>query len=197
MTNSTSRMYADVGRVIESGLVHSATELCTSHCDLSADTLQLRLGGSAGIAVLGDPRGEVGHVFQMDRLSKPLRVSGTTTLPGYRPLLYIDPEAIQRDFADAVFRGEYAVESVASIEEVDDRVEVAVIVINLSEAADPNPAWEKLTRRWPSAPVVVVLSSEAAVERDREALWVLGPASIVVNPLAPGALRNAVAAALS
>jgi hypothetical protein len=45
--------------------------------------------------------------------------------------------------------------------------------------------------------VVVVLSSEAAVGLDREALWVLGPASIVVNPLAPGALRNAVAAALS
>jgi hypothetical protein len=133
----------------------------------------------------------------MDRLSKPVRMSGMTTLPGYRPLLYVDPEATQRDFADAVFRGEYAVESVASIEEVDDRVEVAVIVINLSDAADPNPAWEKLTHRWPSAPVVVVLSSEAAVGLDREALWVLGPASIVVNPLAPGALRNAVAAALS
>jgi hypothetical protein len=133
----------------------------------------------------------------MDLLSKPVRVSGMTTLPGYRPLLYIDPEATQRDFADAVFRGEYAVESAASIEEADDRVEVAVIVINLSDAADPNPAWEKLTHRWPSVPVVVVLSPEAAVERDREALWALGPASIVVNPLAPGALRHAVTVALS
>jgi DNA-binding response OmpR family regulator len=133
----------------------------------------------------------------MDSPSKPARVYDMNTLPGYLPLLYVDPEATQRDFADAVFRGEYAVESAASIEEVDDRVEVAVIVINLSDAADPNPAWEKLTHRWPSVPVVVVLSSEAASERDREALWALGPASIVVNPLAPGALRHAVAAALS
>ncbi len=47
-----------------------------------------------------------------------------------------------------------------------------------------------------NVPVVVVLSADAAIERDREVLWALGPA-IVVNPLAPGALRRAVAAALS
>jgi DNA-binding response OmpR family regulator len=112
-------------------------------------------------------------------------------------LLYVDADATQRDFAAAVFRGEYVVESGASIEELHDRADAAVILINLSDAADPNLVWQKLTNRWPSVPVVVVLSADAAIERDREVLWALGPASIVVNPLAPGALRRAVAAALS
>ena len=123
-------------------------------------------------------------------------MSGVNTPPD-PPLLYVAADATQRDFADAVFRGEYVVESGASIEDLHDRDDAAVILINLSDAADLNLVWQKLTNRWPSVPVVVVLSADAAIERDREVLWALGPASIVVNPLAPGALRRAVAAALS
>ena len=184
------------GRVNESGLVRIAMELCTSHRHPSADTLQWRFGGFSGPCRPGRPSEEVGHVAHADCLSEPVRVSGVNTPPD-PPLLYVDPDATQRDFADAVFRGEYVVESGASIEDLHDRADAAVILINLSDAADPNLVWQKLTNRWPSVPVVVVLSADAAIERDREVLWALGPASIVVNPLAPGALRRAVAAALS
>jgi hypothetical protein len=44
---------------------------------------------------------------------------------------------------------------------------------------------------------VVVLTKKAAIKQDREALWALGPASIVVNPYSPDALRRGVVAALS
>ncbi len=71
-------------------------------------------------------------------------------------------------------------------------------VINLSDAADPKPVWDQLTHQWPTVPVVVVvLTTGASADQDREALWALGPASVVVNPFSPDAMRRGVVVALS
>ena len=119
------------------------------------------------------------------------------TVPGYPLLLYVDSDAALRRLADATFRGEYIVEAVASVEEMHDGIEPAVAVINLSDETDPRPVWDRLTGRWPMVPAVVVLTTEAAIEKDREAFWALDPASIVVNPFSPDAMRRGVTAALS
>jgi hypothetical protein len=39
------------------------------------------------------------------------------------------------------------VEAVASVEEIYDGIEPAVAVINLSDETDPQPVWDRLTRR--------------------------------------------------
>ena len=88
-------------------------------------------------------------------------------------------------------------EAVASVEDMDDRMEPAVAIINLSDTTDPQPIWDRLCRQWPTVPAMMVLTTEAAIEQDREALWALGPASIVVNPFSPDAMRRGVAAALA
>ncbi len=116
---------------------------------------------------------------------------------GYPLLLYVDSDPALRRLADATFRDEYVVESVASIEDMADGIDPAVVVINLSDTADPKPVWDQLTNRWPTVPAVVVLTPEAAADQDHEALWELGPAAIVVNPFSPDAMRRGVAAALS
>jgi hypothetical protein len=116
---------------------------------------------------------------------------------GHPLLVYVDPDPALRRFAVTTFRGEYIVESVATVEEIHSVIEPAVAIINLSDATDPQPVWDRLTGRWPSAPAVVVLTKKAAIKQDREALWALGPASIVVNPYSPDALRRGVVAALS
>ncbi len=116
---------------------------------------------------------------------------------GHPVLAYVDADPALRRFADTTFRGEYIVEAVASVEDMDDRIEPTVAIINLSDTTDPQPIWDQLCRQWPSVPAVMVLTTEAAIERDREALWALGPASIVVNPFSADALRRGVAAALA
>ena len=116
---------------------------------------------------------------------------------GHPLLVYIDADAALRRFALTTFRDEYTVESVATVDDVHSVIEPAVAIINLSDAADPQTVWDRLTGRWPSAPAVVVLTKQAAIKRDREALWALEPASIVVNPYSPDALRRGVVAALS
>lgn len=133
----------------------------------------------------------------MAHVPEPAPTSGPTRS---RPsaMLYIDPDPTRRHLVDAILRGDYVVEPVASMEDLhDDDMELAVIVINLSTATDPKSTWEELRRRWPTVPVVVALSADALAERDHEALWALGPACIAVNPFAPGALRRAVDTALS
>lgn len=117
--------------------------------------------------------------------------------PLYRTLVYVDPDEQQRQFADAVLRGDFAVESAASIEDLGASIEAAVVVVNLSEVSDPASIWDTLTERWPSIPVVVVLTPESRTGLDRKDVWTMGAASIVVNPLASGALRGAVSAAVS
>ncbi len=116
---------------------------------------------------------------------------------GYPLLLYVDSDPALRRLADATFHNEYIVESVASVEDTGGDIEPAVVVINLSHVADPRPVWDQLTYLWPTVPAVVVLTTEAAADQDQEALWELGPASIVVNPFSPDAMRRGVAAALS
>ncbi len=116
---------------------------------------------------------------------------------GYPLLLYVDSDPGLRRLADAIFHDEYLVESAASVEAMSADIEPAVVVINLSDVADPKPIWARLRHRWPTVPTVVVLTTEAAAEQDHEALWALGPASIVVNPFSPEAMRRGVAAALS
>ncbi len=116
---------------------------------------------------------------------------------GHPLLVYVDADAALRRFAVTTFRDEYIVESVATVEEIHSVIEPAVAIINLSDATDLQPVWDGLTGRWPSVPAVVVLTKEAAIKRDREALWALGPASIVVNPYSPEAMRRGVVAALS
>ncbi len=116
---------------------------------------------------------------------------------GYPHLVYVDSDPAMRRLADATFRGEYIVEAVASVEEMHDDIEPAVAVINLSDETDPQPVWDRLTGRWPTVPAVVVLTTEAAIEKDREVFWALDPASIVVNPFSPDAMRRGVTAALS
>jgi len=81
---------------------------------------------------------------------------------GYPLLLYVDLDPALRRLADATFRDEYVVESVASVEDMGGDIEFAVAVINLSHAADPKPVWDQLTHRWPTVPVVMVLTPEAA-----------------------------------
>ncbi len=119
------------------------------------------------------------------------------TVPGYPILLYVDSDPVLRRSADATFRGEYIVEAVASVEEVQDGIEPAVAVINLSDETNPQPVWDRLTERWPMVPAVVVLTTEAAIEKDRETFWALDPASMVVNPFSRDAMRRGVTAALS
>ena len=119
------------------------------------------------------------------------------TRTGYPLLVYVDSDPALRRLADATFGDEYIVESVASVEDLGGEIEPAVAVINLSDAADPRPVWDQLTHRWPTVPTVVVLTTEASADQDREALWALGPASIVVNPFSPDAMRRGVAVALS
>ncbi len=119
------------------------------------------------------------------------------TVPGHRQLVYVDSDPVLRRLADATFRGEYIVESAASVEDLDDRIEPEVAMINLSDTAYPQPIWDSFCQQWPTVPVVIVLTTEAAAERDREALWALGPASMVVNPFSPDAMPRGVAAALS
>ncbi len=119
------------------------------------------------------------------------------TVPGYPLLLYVDTDPAMRRLADATFRGEYIVEAVASVEEMHDGIEPAVVVINLSDETDPQPVWDRLKGRWPTVPTVVVLTTEAGIEKAREALWALDPSSIVVNPFAPDAMRRGVTVALS
>ena len=116
---------------------------------------------------------------------------------GHPLLVYVDPDAPLRRHVKAIFRGAYVVESVATVEDLHYVMEPAVAIINLSDATDPQPVWDRLTGRWPSAPAVVVLTKEASIKRDRKALWALKPASIVVNPYAPDALRRGVVVALS
>jgi hypothetical protein len=116
---------------------------------------------------------------------------------GHPLLVYVDSDAALRRLAVTTFRDEYIVESVATVEDVHSVIEPAVAIINLSDATDPQPVWDRLTGRWPSAPAVVVLTKEASIKRDRKALWALKPASIVVNPYAPDALRRGVVVALS
>jgi len=116
---------------------------------------------------------------------------------GYLLLLYVDSDPGLRRLADATFGDEYIVESVASVEDLGGDIEPAVAVINLSDAADPKTVWDQLTHRWPTVPTVVVLTTEASADQDREALWALGPASVVVNPFSPDAMRRGVAVALS
>ena len=119
------------------------------------------------------------------------------TVPGHRQLVYVDSDPALRRLADATFRGEYIVESAASVEDLDDGIEPEVAMINLSDTAHPQPIWDSFCQQWPTVPVVIVLTMEAAIELDREALWALGPASMVVNPFSPDAMRRGVAAALS
>ena len=116
---------------------------------------------------------------------------------GFPLLLYVDSDPALRRLADAMFHDEYIVESVASVEDMSADIEPAVVAINLSDVADPKPVLDRLRHRWPTVPTVVVLTTEAAAEQDHEALWELGPASIVVNPYSPEAMRRGVAEALS
>jgi CheY-like chemotaxis protein len=125
------------------------------------------------------------------------QVSDEMTVPGYPLLLYVDSDPALRRLADATFRTEYIVEAVASVEETYDGIEPAVAVINLSDEADPQRVWDILTERWPMVPAVVVLTTEAAMEKDREAFWALEPASMVVNPFSPDAMHRGVTVALS
>ena len=116
---------------------------------------------------------------------------------GYPLLLYVDSDPGLRRLTDATFGDEYIVESVASVEDLGGDIEPAVAVINLSDAADPRPVWDQLTHQWPTVRTVVVLTTEASADQDREALWALGPASVVVNPFSPDAMRRGVVVALS
>ena len=124
-------------------------------------------------------------------------LGGHLTGRGHPLLVYVDPDAPLRRHVKAIFRGEYVVESVATVEDLHYVMEPAVAIINLSDATEPQAVWNTLTSRWPTVPAVAVLTAEAAIKRDREALWALGPASIVVNPYSPDAIRRGVAAALS
>ena len=125
------------------------------------------------------------------------QVRDEMTVFGYPLLLYVDSDPALRRLADATFRAEYIVEAVASVEEMYDGIEPAVAVINLSDEADPQRVWDILTERLPMVPAVVVLTTEAAIEKDREAFWALEPASMVVNPFSPDAMHRGVTLALS
>ena len=122
------------------------------------------------------------------------------TTSGYPLMLYVDSDPRLRRLADVTFRGEYIVESIASVDDmdgIDSRLEPVVAVVNLSESTDPSQIWDRLCQQWPTVPAVMVLTIEAAIEQDREVLWALGPASIVVNPFSGDAMRRGVATALS
>lgn len=111
-------------------------------------------------------------------------------------LLYLDPDVDHRCFADAVLRSEHRVVAAESLEVVDEPLDASVIVVDLSHV-DPVATIETVKARWPAAPIVVVLAPDAPLGHDHTSLWELGPASIVVNPLAPGALRDGIAKAVS
>lgn len=114
-----------------------------------------------------------------------------------RPLLlYVDSDPVLRRLANATFRGEYVVESVATVDDVHNVIEPAVALINLSDSLNPRSAWNRLTHRWPTVPAVMLLSTEA-VERNRETFWAMEPAAMVINPDSSDAMRRGVAAALS
>ena len=62
------------------------------------------------------------------------------TTSGYPLMLYVDSDPRLRRLADATFRGEYIVESIASVDDmdgIDSTLEPAVAVVNLSESTDP------------------------------------------------------------
>ncbi len=116
---------------------------------------------------------------------------------GHPLLVYVDADSRLRRFATTTFRDEYTVEAVASVADVHSVLDPAVAIINLSDAVDPQATWDRLTRRWPTVPTVIALTTTAAIERDRETFWALRPAAMVVNPGSADALRRGVAAALS
>ena len=116
---------------------------------------------------------------------------------GHPMLVYVESDPRLRRLAAATFKDEYTVEAVPTVDDVHCVVDPAVAIINLSESTDPGTTWDRLTRRWPAVPTVIVLSTEAAIERDREAFWALKPAAIVVNPDSAETMRRGVAAALS